>query len=75
MMPEMDGFEVVEQLNANPKTAAIPVVIVTAADATPKERQRLQGVVRAVIGKAGFDSQRFMSEVRAAMDTAAPAAL
>jgi CheY-like chemotaxis protein len=70
MMPEMDGFEVVETLNANPKTAAIPVVIVTAADATAQERQRLQGVVRAVIGKAGFDSKRFMSEVRAAMDTA-----
>jgi CheY-like chemotaxis protein len=69
MMPEMDGFEVVETLNSNPKTAAIPVVIVTAAGATPKERQRLQGVVRAVIGKAGFDSQRFMSEVRAAIDT------
>ena len=70
MMPQMDGFEVVETLNANAATAAIPVVIVTAADATAKERQRLQGVVRAVIGKAGFDSQRFMSEVRAAMDTA-----
>ena len=69
MMPEMDGFQVVEILNANPKTAAIPVVIVTAADATAKERQRLQGVVRAVIGKAGFDSQRFMSEVRAAMES------
>ena len=70
MMPEMDGFAVVETLNANATTAGIPVVIVTAADATAKERQRLQGVVRAVIGKAGFDSQRFMSEVRAAMDTA-----
>jgi CheY-like chemotaxis protein len=74
MMPEMDGFEVVEALNKNPKTAAIPVVIVTASD-TAEERQRLQGFVRAVIGKAGFDSQQFMSEVRAAMDGArAPAA-
>jgi CheY-like chemotaxis protein len=74
MMPEMDGFEVVNALNANEKTASIPVVVVTASDATADERQRLKGFVRAVIGKAGFDSKQFMTEVRAAMDKAhAPA--
>jgi CheY-like chemotaxis protein len=67
MMPEMDGFEVVEALAADPNTAAIPVVIVTASDATPAERERLNGFVTAVIGKAGFDSVRFMKEVRAAV--------
>lgn len=70
MMPEMDGFEVVESLNANPKTAGIAVVVVTAVNPTAEERQRLQGFVKAVIGKGAFDSQHFMSEVRAAMDTA-----
>ncbi|HTV90898.1 MAG TPA: PleD family two-component system response regulator [Stellaceae bacterium] len=30
MMPRMDGFEVCERLKANPKTADIPVVMVTA---------------------------------------------
>lgn len=30
MMPEMDGYEVCEQLKANPKTADIPVVFLTA---------------------------------------------
>jgi CheY-like chemotaxis protein len=69
MMPEMDGFEVVEALNGNPRTAQIPVVIVTASDATVEERKRLQGVVTAVIGKAGFNSALFMDEVRAAVGT------
>jgi CheY-like chemotaxis protein len=72
MMPEMDGFEVVEALNANPKTAAIPVVIVTAMDASVVERQRLKGAVTAVIGKAGFDSESFMAEVRAATGATVP---
>ena len=74
MMPDMDGFEVVEALNTNAKTAAIPVVIVTASETTPAERERLKGFVTAVIGKAGFDSAKFVDEVRAAVGVAATAA-
>ncbi|MCC7446039.1 MAG: GAF domain-containing protein [Anaerolineae bacterium] len=40
-MPEMDGFAVLDQLRADPETAAIPVLVVTADDLTDEERQRL----------------------------------
>lgn len=30
MMPEMDGFEVLERLKSNPDTSSIPVILVTA---------------------------------------------
>ncbi|KIP99234.1 response regulator PleD [Agrobacterium tumefaciens] len=39
MMPDMDGFEVCERLKANPVTAHIPVVMVTALD-QPADRVR-----------------------------------
>lgn len=39
MMPGIDGFEVCERLKANPKTANIPVVMVTALD-QPSDRVR-----------------------------------
>ena len=39
MMPGLDGFEVCERLKANPRTAHIPVVIVTALD-QPSDRVR-----------------------------------
>lgn len=39
MMPDMDGFEVCERLKADPKTAHIPVVMVTALD-QPSDRVR-----------------------------------
>nr|WP_210388020.1 MULTISPECIES: PleD family two-component system response regulator [unclassified Ciceribacter] len=39
MMPAMDGFEVCERLKANPRTAHIPVVMVTALD-QPSDRVR-----------------------------------
>ncbi|MCC8933883.1 MULTISPECIES: PleD family two-component system response regulator [Rhizobiaceae] len=39
MMPEMDGFEVCERLKSSPRTAHIPVVMVTALD-QPSDRVR-----------------------------------
>ena len=37
MMPEMDGFQVLELIKSNPNTAKIPVLFITAADATENE--------------------------------------
>ena len=67
MMPEVNGFDVVDALNKNPETARIPLIVVTASDITVEERARLNGGVTAVMGKAGFDGQRFVAEVRRAM--------
>ena len=67
VMPEVDGFDVVEALNADPATACIPVIVLTASTVTAEDRSRLNGFVATVMGKAGFDSQRFISEVRRAM--------
>lgn len=38
-MPEMDGFEVCEQLKANPDTASIPIILLS-ADIGNKEKER-----------------------------------
>jgi phosphoserine phosphatase RsbU/P len=39
MMPEMDGYEVCRQLKANPATAEIPVIFLTAKDQTADEAE------------------------------------
>jgi CheY-like chemotaxis protein len=67
MMPDVDGFKVVEALNADPATACIPVVVLTASTVSAEDRSRLTGFVATVMGKAGFDSKRFITEVRRAM--------
>ena len=41
MMPEMDGFDVIAQLKADMRTAEIPVIFVTAMDATEDEEHGL----------------------------------
>jgi putative two-component system response regulator len=42
MMPDMDGFEVLERLRADPETAAVPVIFVTAKEAFEDEERGLR---------------------------------
>jgi len=41
MMPELDGYDVLAALRAEPRTASIPVIFVTAMDATEDEESGL----------------------------------
>jgi len=51
MMPEMDGFEVLDALAAHPGWREIPVIVITAKQLTAAERERLLGQARKVIAK------------------------
>jgi DNA-binding response OmpR family regulator len=67
MMPEMSGFEVVKVLQSKADTAGIPIVVVTAKLVTAMDRAELNsaaGKVIQIVAKAGFNSERFIAEVR-----------
>ncbi|MEA2624826.1 MAG: hypothetical protein QOD06_871, partial [Candidatus Binatota bacterium] len=66
MMPDMNGFDVVEALKLHSDTARIPILVVTAKRITSEDRAHLGGYVTAIMDKAEFD-QRFIAEVRRAM--------
>jgi CheY-like chemotaxis protein len=67
MMPEVNGFDVIEALNEHTYTARIPVLIVTAKEISQDERTQLSGYVTAIMEKGAFDGERFTAEVRRAM--------
>jgi hypothetical protein len=63
MMPDMDGFQVLQALAGRPGWAEIPVVVLTARELTPEDREQLSGArVREVLGK-GAQSQDDLLEV------------
>ena len=64
MMPEMDGFSVIEALRSNPETATIPVIVATAKELTPDEKNRLSGHIQALLQKGDFLNDEFLDEVR-----------
>jgi signal transduction histidine kinase/CheY-like chemotaxis protein len=65
MMPEMDGIELVERLRASERHRSIPVLVVTAKDITPADRQRLSGGVQAIMQKGSMDLTDLVSQTRA----------
>ena len=64
MMPEMDGFELVQKLHAHEPWRAIPVIVVTARDLTEEDHRRLSGYVEKILQKGAYDRDALLREVR-----------
>jgi len=65
MMPDMDGFAVLDGLRADRSTANIPVIVATAKELTPYEKARLGSHIQALMQKGDFLSDEFLEEVKA----------
>jgi len=63
MMPGIDGFGLVEELRLDPRTRAIPIVVVSAKDITPQERKRLNGHIEAVYQKGSLPPRKFVDQM------------
>ncbi len=72
MMPQMDGFELMAHLGANPAWARIPVVIMTAKLLTHEDIQRLRKAGRSVVVKGRSDAETMVASVLRALATTRP---
>ena len=67
MMPDVNGFDVVEALHEHPDTTRIPILVVTAKQISAEDRHKLNGFVTTIMEKAEFNRARFTTEIRRAM--------
>jgi CheY-like chemotaxis protein len=67
MMPEVDGFAVLESVKADRGTRSIPIIVVTAKDLTQKERELLNTRVEALLQKGIFNQQELLADVAAVL--------
>ena len=65
MMPEMDGFTVVEQVRARPELAGLPILVVTNKDIAGEDRERLQGRIQALLQKHRLTPERLRQHLQA----------
>ena len=74
MMPEMDGFEMLEHLRHVPAWQDIPVIVVTAKDLTPADLKWLNGNVLKVFQKGAYDRRQLVETVNRMVSRHAAAA-
>jgi adenylate cyclase len=67
MMPEMDGFEFLDELRKRAEWRYIPVVVVTSKDLTEEDHQRLNGEVERVLQKDAPTRDDMLREVSATL--------
>ncbi|HEX9114951.1 MAG TPA: ATP-binding protein [Anaerolineae bacterium] len=67
MMPEVDGFEVLEAMQTRETMRGIPVIVVTAQILTETDMIRLQRGVAAVLAKGLFTSAEVLTEIEGAL--------
>jgi threonine synthase len=68
MMPELDGFGLLELLKKEPDLATIPVVVVTAKMLVPEERRRLSGMIQKLLQKGTFLDDELLDEINKALE-------
>jgi threonine synthase len=63
MMPDVDGFRVIEMMKAEPALSEIPIVVVTAKELTVKERDTLSTQVDMLLQKGSFIDEDFVESL------------
>ncbi|MGC9040676.1 MAG: response regulator [Roseiflexus sp.] len=69
MLPGMDGIQFIEALRLFPNGSSVPIIIVTAKELTPDERDHLHRSAVRILHKGTFHYNDFVHEVRSAIAT------
>jgi len=67
MMPEMDGFAVLDELRARESTRDIPVIILSARILTDEDLERCNRGVAAILGKGLFTGAETLGHIEATL--------
>lgn len=67
MMPNMDGFELLKEMQKTPAWAAIPVIVVTAKTLEEHEREFLRTRVESILAKDGLTSEKVLQQLGTAI--------
>jgi CheY-like chemotaxis protein len=61
-MPELDGFQILENMRADDKLRDIPVIVISGAALTPEQHKRLDEFGQRLLTKGSFsEKELFMS--------------
>jgi CheY-like chemotaxis protein len=59
LMPNLSGWDVLESMESNSAKSNVQVIVLTGADISAEEKQKLESKTAAVIDKESFNLERF----------------
>lgn len=68
MMPDVDGFQVINALKADDSLRHIPIIVLTAKELTVQERVRLNGQIDSLLQKGTFLSEDLLQRIVEALN-------
>ncbi|HLY29193.1 MAG TPA: threonine synthase, partial [Aggregatilineales bacterium] len=63
MMPDIDGFKVIDALKGADATRHIPIIVLTAKELTVRDRERLSGQVDGLLQKGSFMDEDLLQSI------------
>jgi CheY-like chemotaxis protein len=60
VMPDVNGFDVVNAIRRDKEMSRVPILVHTAKNLTTEDRTRLDGKVESIVEKAEFQPERFL---------------
>jgi PAS domain S-box-containing protein len=69
MMPNVNGFEVIEYLKGGEETRQIPIIVLTGKELTRKQTNDLKGKVERILKKGMLDMEEILETVNRILET------
>jgi PAS domain S-box-containing protein len=61
VMPELDGFTILERLKTDPKLRDIPVLVISGAELTPEQQKKLNALGKSLLQKGMLSQQELFA--------------
>ncbi|MCE9647585.1 MAG: PAS domain-containing protein [Chloroflexi bacterium] len=67
-MPEMDGFQILENLQASEKFRDIPVIVLSGMDVTTEQKRKLNDLGQRILSKGSFSEKELLTSIKRSLE-------
>jgi CheY-like chemotaxis protein len=71
-MPEMDGFQILENLQANKNLRDIPVIVISGVDLTLEQKNQLNELGQRLLSKGSFSEKELLTSIQRSLERIKP---
>ena len=67
-MPEMDGFKILENMQASEKLRDIPVIVISGMDLSPEQKNQLNEFGQRLLSKGSFNEKELLTSIQRSLE-------